>query len=479
MAPMSDFSMIPTGPFSHLLANAVVTDAASLESFPFTTGELIGYAALILFIVLLNGFFVAAEFALVKVRESQIEGALIEERWGADAARQATQHLDAYLSASQLGITLASIALGMVGEPIVAKAAAPLLVKMGITSPVIVHSLAIGVAYTVVTFFHVVIGEQMPKTFAIRKALPTALLSAPPLKLFYILLRPAIWVLNGSSNWLLRVVFRLAPATESERGHSEEELRLIVSESTQSNRVTETEKDIFLNALTLNDRRVRDIITPRQQVIVLDLDEPFAVNMQRVLKHRHTRFPLVEGHLDHSIGLIHVKDLLPHIGKAPPNLKALMRELVPVPEMMTIDKLLRMFLDKHLHMALVVDEFGGAVGIVTLDNEELVGDIQDEFDEEVLPEFRRISDDEFEADGGLNLYELAEIADLEVESDEVTTVGGHLTHLLGHFPIVGEQVKIQNYIATIVRVGRHRVESAHFRRDTEPVAPAEESADEA
>jgi hypothetical protein len=444
---------------------ASVPEGELVREWNYSGGELLWQASIILFFVLLNGFFVASEFALVKVRDSQIEAAVDEGAQGAALARHETRHLDSYLSATQLGITLSSIALGMVGEPYIARVAQPLLFAVGVKSDAVVSGVSVAIAYTVITFLHVVLGELTPKSLAIRKALPTTLIIAPGLHFFYIVLKPAIWVLNGTANWLLRVLFKVEPVSEGELAHSEEELRHIVAESQKSKRVTETEKDILLNALALNDRCVRDVMTPRNQVVSLDLDESFEANWKVAVDSKHTRFPLVEGHLDHSVGVLHIKDLLPLVGRPDPDLRKVKRELVPVPEMMPIDKLLRMFLDKHLHFALVVDEFGGAVGVVTLDNvlEEIVGDIQDEFDFD-KPEFRRVSSDEFEVDGTLNLYELAEHAGLTIESDEVTTVGGYVTHMLGHLPKPGEYIEVGDYVVTVTKVDHHRVQQVQFKK---------------
>ena len=448
---------------------ASATEGDLLREWRFTGGDLLLQAVTILFFVLLNGFFVASEFSLVKLRESQIEAAVKEKRRGARLALHEIQHLDSYLSATQLGITLTSIALGMVGEPYVSRVLQPLLFGMGITSDTIVRGASIGVAYSIITFLHVVVGELTPKSLAIRQALPMALLLAPALHFFHVIFTPAIWVLKTSARWMLRVIFRVDPVSEGELGHSEEELRHIVAESQRSKRVTETEKDILLNALELNDLCVRDVMTPRNQVVSLDLDESFEANLKVAVESKHTRFPLVEGHLDHSTGLIHIKDLLPLVGMPNPDLRKIKRELLPVPEMMRIDKLLKLLLDKHLHLALVVDEFGGAVGVVTLDNviEEIVGDIQDEFDNDQT-EFRRLSDQEFVVEGTLNLYELMEHAGLEVESDEVTTVGGYVTHLLGHLPKPGEKVGIGEYEVTATKVDQRRVLQLRFKK----LAPA-------
>jgi CBS domain containing-hemolysin-like protein len=419
---------------------------------------------IILAIVLLNAFFVAAEFAIVKVRDSQMQAAVEDGVRGAEFARSVTRNLDAYLSAGQLGITLTSIALGIFGEPYVSLVIQPLLFKIGVTSEAVVSWTSILVAYALVTYLHVVFGEQAPKVLAIRKSLTATLWVARPLHLFYLLTRPAIWLLSTSTNLVLRL-FGITSVSEHEIAHSEEELRHIVAESQKSKEVTETEKDILLNALALNDRCVRDVMTPRNTVVSLDADDNFEANLKVAIDSKHTRYPLVEGHLDHSIGLIHIKDLLALVGKPLPDLRKIKRELHMVPELMPIDKLLRFFLDKHVHLVLAVDEFGGAVGVVTLDNviEEIVGDIQDEFDHETS-ELRRISDDEFVVEGTLNLYELAEQTGIELESDEVTTIGGYVTHLLGHLPKIGEKVTIEDYEVTTTKADLRRVQQLRFKR---------------
>lgn len=443
-----------------LLANA---SDDLVREWHFTTSELGWHGFIVFIIILLNAFFVAAEFAIVKVRDSQLQAAEEDGIKGAKFAREVTRNLDAYLSAGQLGITLTSIALGIFGEPYVAAVIQPLLFKAGITSDAVVHGVSVVIAYAIVTFLHVVLGEQTPKVFAIRKSMKTTLLIARPLHIFYVLLKPAIFLLNGSTNLVLKYLFRIDGISEHEIAHSEEELRHIVAESQKSKEVTETEKDILLNALGLNDRCVRDVMTPRNAVISLDVEDDFDTNLKRSVEHKHTRYPLVEGHLDQSIGMIHIKDMLGLVGQPQADLRKIKRELPMVPELMPIDKLLRFFLDKHAHVALAVDEYGGAVGIVTLDNvlEEIVGDIQDEFDHEIS-EFRRINDHSFDVDGTLNLYELADHAGLEIDSDDVTTIGGYVTHLLGHLPKVGEKVTIEGYEVTTIKADARRVQQLRF-----------------
>ncbi len=430
-----------------------------------TSGIILLKLGAVLFLVLLNGFFVASEFALVKVRSSQLETALDEGDERAAFARHVTAHLDAYLSATQLGITLASLGLGWLGEPFLARMLQPFFFLAGVTNSALITTVTVAVAFTVITFLHIVLGELAPKTLAIRKPVPTALWIARPLEIFYVVLKPFIWVLNGAANSIIKQAFRIDPVGETELIHSEEELRLILTESGHAEEVSPLGREILINALDMRHRVVRDIMLPRGQVVYLNVDDGFDTNLKTALESRHTRFPLCRGHLDSALGLVHIKDLLAEMSSGRRNLLQAKRDLLPVPEMMPLEKILNFFLSKHAHIALVVDEFGGTVGIVTLDNvlEELVGDIQDEFDAEPQ-EFTRISENEFLVSGMLGLYELTDLADLEIESDEVSTIGGHVTHLLGHLPKEGECVRIEDYDVTVTRTDGRRINQLRFLR---------------
>ena len=419
----------------------------------------------ILILVFLNGFFVAAEFALVKIRGSQLDTLVEEGHRTATLAKHITTRLEAYLSACQLGITLASLGLGWIGEPFLAQMVEPVFSKIGVQSAAIVHSVSFALAFSAITFLHIVLGEQAPKILAIRKPIPATLWVSRPLQFFYAVFRPAIWFLNISSNALLRHLFRITPVSEHELAHSEEELRVILAESARSEEVTPLGKEILINALDMRDRVVRDITTPRGEVVFLNTEDSFEENLKAATESRHTRFPLCEGHLDQTIGQVHIKDLITLLREPSPDLHRIKRDLLPVPEMMPLEKLLTFFLSKHAHLALVVDEYGGTVGIVTLDNvlEELVGDIQDEFDAE-KPELRKVTDDEFAVDGSLGLYELNDMIGLELESADVSTIGGYVTHLIGHLPKQGEQTRIDEYVVTVAKADTRRIVEVHFKR---------------
>ena len=443
-----------------LLANAAL--ALQWEDGGMITLKLFAIAVL----VFLNGFFVAAEFALVKVRASQLDALVEEGHRGAKTAQHVVGKLDSYLSACQLGITLASLALGALGEPYLAAMISPVFAKLGVTSEAFIRSVSFILAFTVITSIHITLGEQVPKILAIRKPLPSAIWVAAPLRWFGTLLRPAIWFLNGVSNWMLRRLFSVEPASEHELAHSEEELRMIFTESANAKEVSPLGKELLINALDLRERVVRDIHTPRGSVVFLNTEDSFDENMKHAEESRHTRFPLCRGHLDDTLGLVHIKDLLKLLREGgSPNVESIRRELHTVPEMMPLEKLLNFFLKNHTHIALVVDEYGGAVGIVTLDNvlEELVGEIQDEFDTS-KPEMRKVTQDEFVVEGSLGLYELNDMIGMELESTEVSTVGGYITQLIGHLPAVGEKTRIDEFEVTVTKSDGRRVIEVNFKR---------------
>src|SRR5215471_533032 len=448
------------------LADAPVTQ---WDSPAVIVGKLLTIAAL----VGLNGFFVACEFSIIKVRASQLDTLVEEGDARARFAKYIRSHLDAYLSATQLGVTVASLALGWVGEEFLAHLIEPFFALANIHSHALVLSVSITLAFIGITFMHIVFGELAPKYTAIANPLTVSLRLVRPLGAFYFLFKPAIWMLHKSSNFLLRGVLRMKPVAGTELAHTEEELRLILEQSEKSKEVSPLGRKLVLNVLDLRERVVRDIMTPRNEVVYLDLEDDFDSNAKKAIASKHARFPLLSENLDNTVGLIHIKDLVPMMQDPNPDLMRITRELIPVPEMVPLEKLLNLFLSKHAHLGIVVDEFGGTVGMVTLEDvlEELVGDIQDEFDMEKA-EFQKINANEFTVDGTLGLYELNDLAKLELESPDVSTIGGYVTHLLGHLPKQGEQVKIDNYPVTVSQTDARRVKQLHFKKLVGP-KPAE------
>ncbi len=430
-----------------------------------TLGQSMWFVIGIIFFLLLNAFFVASEYALMKVRAAQVEAA------GRDTGRDVRRALrivsqpDGHLSANQLGITLSSLALGFLGEPFVSAFAAPLFAQVGMPAAAS-YWVSLAIVFFAFSLLHVVIGELVPKSIALRKALETTLLLALPADLFHRCVKGLVNFCNALSNALLKHAFRIDPTDTNGDPHSAEELALLVTRSGDSKEVTETEREILINALELNDVWVRDVMTPRNKIIVLDADAPFEKSLETALSSKHTRFPLVKGHLDHAVGLVHIKDIFKLMNHPDPDLMRIKRDLKLVPDTMPLDSLLKFFLREHAHLALAVDEFGTPVGVVFLDNvmEELVGDIHDEFDSEPSP-FTRINDDEFVVEGTLSLNDLADyIPELELDSDEVTTIGGHITKHLGRFPEVGETIEVLGYEARVTSTDGRRVGQIHFRR---------------
>jgi CBS domain containing-hemolysin-like protein len=444
--------------------------------------QIILYLAGMLFFLLLNAFFVAAEFAIVKVRPSQVETVAKLKPRRAESTRAIIENLDPYLSACQLGITIASLALGFLGEPLVESMVGPSLSKLfpqlvavKVLGLDMISAISFVIAIMSFTALHVILGELMPKSIAIRKSLETSLELSRPLQLFASAFSLPIRWMNGAANSLLKNVLRIQPADEHGHAHSAEELVYLVEESERNQKVTEIEREILINALELNEVWVRDVMTHRGDVVYLDADQNFQHSLDIALKSQHTRFPLVRGHLDSTIGLIHIKDMLKLINDPDPDLMRIKREMKVVPETMPLDVLLKFFLKERAHVAQVADEFGHIGGVVFLDNviEELVGDIQDEFDNETS-EFTRINDQEFVVEGTTSLNDLADFEpDLYIDSGEVTTVGGYITQLLGRFPELGETVEILGYEARVTSVDDRLVGQIHFRK----LQPKDETAE--
>lgn len=424
------------------------------------------------FLVFLNGFFVATEFALVKVRATQLEPDAARGHKRARMALHLARNLDAYLSACQLGITLASLGLGWIGEPVFADLLEPLFKLFGMESAKLQHTISIVVGFSIITFLHIVVGEMAPKSVAIRMAMPTTLWIAYPMRWFYLAMYPFIWVLNHSALLLLRAA-GLEPAHEGDAIHSEDELRLVLASSQKQLGASRFSRDIVQNALDLRQRVARDAMRPRQEITVLDVESSINECLEIAEKSRYSRFPLCEqGNLDQTLGVIHIKDLfaLRHTARTAADLLPAARKIIYVPETARLEKLLRLFLDRKLHLAIVVDEYGGTLGLVTLENivEELVGQIQDEFDQE-KPLLTRASETSWEVAGALPLHELGELVGVTLPAEGVTTTSGWVTQRLGGFPKVGDNLSVGNCELRVEELDGTRVARL---RVTRRVAPA-------
>jgi CBS domain containing-hemolysin-like protein len=419
----------------------------------------------------LNGFFVASEFALVKIRETQLAPLIRRGQRRARMVRHLLSHLDAYLSAAQLGITLASLGLGWVAEPIFAALLRPVFQWLDLESEQARTTLAFAVGFSVITFLHIVAGEMAPKSLAIRKPLTTSLWIAYPFHWFYVAMKPFIVALNESSLLLLKWVMS-DRAAEHESAHSEDELRLLFSESQRRQGESSLGREIVLNALDLRRRVVRDAMRPRQEIATLDTRATIDECLDVADRTRYSRFPLCEeGDVDHALVCVHIKDLyaLRRKGRTGADLLAAGRKLLYVPETARLEQLLHSFLEQRLHMALVVDEYGATLGLVTLENilEELVGPIQDEFDQE-KPLLVQTGTDTWEASGALPLRELEQIAGELMPTEDLSTVSGYLTRQLGGFPKVGDTVAVGDWLLRVENVERRRVARLKITRRAPP-----------
>jgi CBS domain containing-hemolysin-like protein len=437
---------------------------------------MIGLKLLAVFIlVLLNGFFVAAEFALVKIRDTQLDPLIRKGSRTARVTRKIVNNLDASLSACQLGITLASLALGWVGEPVFSALLTPVLNALNIQSPELRHSLSFLVGFSALTFLHIVAGEQAPKWYAIQQPLPTSLFVAYPLKWFHKASYPFIWLLNHASLWLLR---RFGIEATGEEGvHSHDELRVMVATSQQDAGGTDLGRSIVLNAMDLHRRRARDVMRPRHEIVVLNTESSMTEALDLAEKSRYSRFPISEGgDLDKIRGVIHFKDMVAWRlrAKNAEDLIPAARKLVYVPPTARLEKVLQILLERKLHMAFVVDEYGGTVGMVTLENilEELVGQIQDEFDQE-KPLAEPAGDNTWTIQGNLPLHDLAELAGEPLEEEDVVTASGFVTQRLGGFPKVGDTVQLSRSTITVADTDGRTISKLTLKKAPEP--PADDS----
>ena len=417
-------------------------------------------------LVLLNAFFVLAEFSIVKVRKTRMEELArqgsVAARWG----RRIVGRLDTHLSATQVGITVASLGLGWVGEPAVAELLEPPLVGAGAMAPVLAHTVAGTTAFLLITYMHVVLGELAPKSLAIARPVKVVLMIAGPLRVFYYLFYPLIWLFNASANVVLKVT-GLGPAAAEDLAHSEEELRMILSRSQEMGTLGHLRGDLLENLLDFPRLTARQIMIPRPDVVSLSLDRPASENLMTMRRSGHTRFPVCQGSLDQAVGIVHIKDLLePLATDRVPDLRGIMREVLFVPETMPADRLLRTFQRRRLHMAIVVDEYGGASGIVTLEDviEEIVGDVQDEFDSEP-PDVMRTGGGVFRIEGSARLEEV--LTRLEVTLDElpeVDTIGGYLQAVLGRLARPGDTIPLGAYQLKVTDARGARVRRVEARR---------------
>lgn len=410
--------------------------------------------SLVLLLVLLNGFFVASEFAIVKVRNTRINELMAKGIYKAKLAQKVVNQMDDYLSATQLGITLSSLALGWVGEPYIAHLITPLLIQIGLPS-LFIHTIAFGSAFSLITFLHIVLGEITPKSLAIRKAEKITLLIARPLHVFYILFKPFIVVLNRSANLILK---GFDITISDEHAHTEEEIRLLLAQSHKSGVIDQTELVLYDNIFEFTDRIVREVMVPRVNMLCLYIDKTFEENLLIIKETHHTRFPLCGADKDDIIGMVHIRDIYERlVDNQIPNLLSIARVPISVPETMEVKDVLRNLQKKRMGMAIVVDEFGGTAGLVTTEDiiEEIFGEIQDEFDDEqplILP-----SGNETSIDTRLLIDEVNDYFQINIQDPDNDTIGGWLFSQLKMIPKKGDYIVSNGLRFIVLEVDQRRV----------------------
>ncbi|MFD1739057.1 hemolysin family protein [Bacillus salitolerans] len=378
-------------------------------------------------LIALTGFFVASEFAIVKVRSTRIDQLVSEGSRNAFAAKKVISNLDEYLSTCQLGITITALALGWLGESTVKNMLHPLFNRLELSNS-ISGLLSVGIAFTIITFLHVVIGELAPKTVAIQKAEMITLLFARPLIFFYRLMYPFIKALNGSAR-LITGLFGLKPPQEHEMAHTEEELRLILSESYKSGEINQSEYRYMNNIFQFDDRIAKEIMIPRTEIIAFDKDLSVEACIKISAEENYTRYPIYDGDKDHIIGMVNMKEILTDFIKGKREktvIEQYMRPVIQVIESVSLQNLLVKMQKERVHMAILIDEYGGTDGLVTVEDilEEIVGDIRDEFDQDETPHIKTIDSNKTIIDGKVLVHEVNNLFGLDIDDTDVDTIGG-------------------------------------------------------
>lgn len=418
--------------------------------------RLAAFAALIA----LTAFFVASEFAIVKVRTTRINQLVAEGNRRAITAKKIISNLDEYLSACQLGITITALGLGMLGEPTVKLLMKPVFAQFDI-APNAATILSFIIAFTVVTFLHVVVGELAPKTIAIQRAEAITLATAKPLVFFYVIMYPVIKGMNGSARAIIRL-FGFKPAKESEMVHSEDELRMILSDSLKGGEINQAEYKFVNKIFEFDDRLAKEIMVPRTEMMTIEKDVTLREMFEMMGVEQFTRYPVTDGDKDHVIGLVNMKNLLtayikdPTTGDQP--VSEYMQPIIRVIESMAIGDLLLKIQRERIHMAILMDEYGGTSGLVTIEDilEEIVGEIQDEFDMDEVPEVQKINDHHYILDAKMLIESVNDVLDIDIDEEDIDTIGGWF--MSERFEAVpGEKIIEQGYEFTVKDVEGHHI----------------------
>ncbi|MFZ3576717.1 hemolysin family protein [Virgibacillus sp. DJP39] len=412
---------------------------------------------MVVILIVLTAFFVATEFAIIRVRATRLDNLIAEGNKSAVSAKKLVDNLDAYLSACQLGITVTALGLGWLGEPTVKHLLDPIFINWGVnegTSEI----LSFIIAFSVITFLHVVLGELAPKTIAIQKAEKITLLLARPLIFFYKLMYPFIWLLNGSARIFIRM-FGFNPVNEHEVAHSEEELRLILSQSYKSGEINQAEMRYVTNIFEFDDRVAREIMIPRTEMICFFAEDSFEENLDVIKEGQFTRYPVADEDKDHIIGLVNIKEIFTgHITKGKETLEDYIRPILHITEATPIKQVLIKMQKERIHMAIVIDEYGGTAGLLTVEDilEEIVGDIRDEFDTNEKPMIEKINETTTLVDGKVLLDEINELFGIDLEDDEVDTIGGWIiTHNMD--AVKGSSIDFENHQFIVEEIDGYQI----------------------
>ncbi len=418
---------------------------------------------IVLVLVFMNAFFVAAEFSVVKVRKSRMETLVLENNKSAKHVLKVVTNLNAYLSACQLGITLASLGLGWVGEPAVAKMLEPLFEMFDVPDAA-VHSISFILGFGIITAAHIVLGELVPKSLAIISAEKMSLLTAYPLILFYRLTYPIMWLFNHSTELILRI-FGLSQSDEHDTAYTDEEIKLLAEESYKHGLIDQKELDFVDNIFDFSDKTVKEIMVPRTDMQCIYIEDSFDDIIETTLNEQFTRYPVCKDDKDNIIGFIHIKDLYKQKIQGKTDIESIMREIKFVEESLSISQLFDLFKREKHQMAIVIDEYGGTFGLVTIEDilEELVGDIEDEFDEEDK-EIISNADGSFMVDGKVLLDDINDLLNLNIEEENIDTIGGWIYSQVIEYPEVNDTYKFENYEFIVAECDNKRIKKVMIKR---------------
>lgn len=415
----------------------------------------------------LNGFFVLSEFAIVKVRRSKLEELAKKNQLNAQLTLKITKKLDSYLSATQLGITLSSLALGWVGEPAIARVLDRLFLNLFGSNIILLHTISFIIAFAIITLLHVVCGELIPKSIAIARPEKSSLFVSRPLFLFRILFFPLIKIFDSLAGFFLKKI-GIETANESESAHSDEEIKIIIGESQKVGYLDSIESEILKNAVDFSDTTAKEVMTPRKDVVCLFDDNTYEENINIVKQTNHTRYPYCKEGKDNVLGMIHIRDLLQNsLSKQEVELSKIVRELIIVPENTSISNILMKMNQKQIHTALVVDEYGGTAGLLTMEDiiEEIMGDISDEHDKKNNNGIEKINENTYKVDGMLDIYSVINEIGLKEDNEfDQVTIGGYVFNLLGKEPIVGDSVINENFVFDVLEVDGMRIKKLMIKK---------------